>query len=118
MNLANLSIEAGREAARRERLDYIEQGIKHWKKMARRFQHYLDCYVDIFLTDEYVLRRLNESAQFLEYLENQLDAWDGPRVDQMRAELQKEQEEKCMNRIHHIHPVMEAMHQYRNYIPY
>ena len=105
------------EAARRERLKFFEGEIKHWKKLARRFQYYLDCYVDIFLTDDYVLRRLNESAQFLEYYENQLDGWDGPRVDQMRADLQKEQE-KCMNRIHHIHAVMEALRQYRFNIPY
>ena len=117
MSLANLSIEAGRESARRERLDRLEAEIKHWKKMGRRFQHYLDCYVDIFLTDEYGLRRLNETAQFLEYLERQLDAWDGPRVDQMRADIHKELE-KCMKRFHHIHPVIEAMHEYRNHIPY
>ena len=114
MNLAN---EAAYEAASRERLNYFESEIKHWKKLARRFQHYLDCYVDIFLYDEYVLRRLNECAQFLEYYENQLDGWDGPRVDQMRADSQKEQE-KCMKRIHHIHPVIEAVRQYRFNIPY
>ena len=117
MNLANLSIEAGREAHRRERLDYIEHGIKHWKKMARRFQHYLDCYVDIFLTDEYVLRRLKECTEFLQHLQSELDPWDGPRVDQMRADLQKEIE-KGMKRLHYISPVLDAINQYRFQIPY
>ena len=65
-----------------------------------------------------VLNFLNTTnAQFLEYYENQLDGWDGPRVDQMRADSQKEQE-KCMKRIHYIHPVIEAVRQYRFNIPY
>ena len=117
MSLANLSIEAAYEAGRRERLDRLEAGINQYKKLGRRFIYYLDCYMDIFLTDEYVLRSLKEITEYLQYLQSEVDVWDGPHADQMRADI-REEFIKCRKRLHHINPVIEAIHQYRFHFPY